>query len=52
MVPNRSGKRGDESGDTNMDVSGYTDMSLVHSYTSKDMVASATPDLEPLNELD
>ena len=45
MTPNKTGGRGNESGDTNMDASGYTDLSLIHSYTSEDIMASAIPDL-------
>jgi hypothetical protein len=32
-------------GDTGMDLSGYTDLSLIHSSTSEDRMADAIPDL-------
>jgi hypothetical protein len=49
-TPNTKGERV-KSGDTSMDVSGYTNLSLIHSFTSEDMMASTIPDLVGASEL-
>ena len=38
MTPNMEGEQENESGETNMDTSRYTNQSLLHSYSSKDMM--------------
>ena len=50
MTPNTKGERV-KSGNAGMDMSGYTDLSLIHSFMSEERMASTIPDLVGANEL-
>ena len=50
MTPDTKGDRV-QSGETGMDLSGYTDLSLIHSFTSEDRMPNAILDLVGANEL-